>query len=82
MSNYTKGPWEWRDGSLCQVGGGRLGMTYSYNCANRTLIAAAPELLESLESLVHAVLHEVELRGRMFDAIENAQTAIAKAKGE
>ena len=50
--------------------------------ANARLIAAAPELLEALEGLIHSVEHEVEPHGRMVDGIVNASAAIAKAKGE
>ena len=50
--------------------------------ANATLIAAAPELLEALECLIHDVECEIEPHGRMIDAFSNAKNAIAKAKGE
>jgi hypothetical protein len=50
--------------------------------ANALLVSAAPDLLEALEGLVHAVENEVEPHGRMVHGIRNAKAVIAKATGE
>jgi len=44
------------------------------------LIAAAPELMEALKALIHAVESETEPAGRIVDAIQNATKIIAKAE--
>jgi len=61
----------------------RLSLQGTETKANARLIAAAPELLEALESLVMASAHCGE-SGWLgdYDPWENARAAIAKAKGE
>ncbi|MBF0151730.1 MAG: hypothetical protein HQL84_17060 [Magnetococcales bacterium] len=95
MSEHTPGPWtvtRHRDGS-----GGYLitdskvvirATTYGCNTheeenANAHIIAAAPELLEALESLVDQVaLHLSAFRvGPLDTNIEAAKAVIAKARG-
>ena len=51
-----------------------------HDTANAILIAAAPDLLEALERLVSAA-RDVD-HGYMDQAIDNAESAIAKARGE
>ena len=53
--------------------------------ANARLIAAAPELLEALESIAefwNRDQNEKAMIGACWHAIETAEAAIAKAKGE
>lgn len=51
--------------------------------ANQNLMAAAPDLLEALEELLHAPdPDEVEDFTPLYRAIAKAHAAIAKAKGE
>lgn len=44
------------------------------------LFAAAPELVDSLECLMHSVENEIEPHGRIVEAIKDARSIIAKAK--
>lgn len=56
---------------------------YALDRANAKLIVAAPELLEALETLMTAgVFHDVSNSNRTAKALELANYAIAKAKGE
>lgn len=50
--------------------------------ANTQLVAAAPELLEALQSLVHADTHGIKNCTAQTSAIEKARAAIAKALGK
>ena len=52
--------------------------------ANANLIAAAPELLVALESAAFALESIINLQGRaeLMPHLQQAQAAIAKAKGE
>lgn len=50
--------------------------------ANAWLIVAAPELLEALQSLVHADTHGIKNCTAQVSAIEKARAAIAKALGK
>ena len=75
MSEYTKGPWFWENGVLCNkdyiVGGG----SHSFSKANKSIIEAAPDLLEALEAVVRVA-------DRDTVEFNMAHAAIAKAKGE
>lgn len=50
--------------------------------ANAHLIAAAPELLEALQELVHADTHGIKNCSAQVSALEKAKSAIAKALGK
>lgn len=50
--------------------------------ANLNLMAAAPELLEALQNLVHADTHGIKNCTAQVSAIEKARAAIAKALGK
>lgn len=76
---FTPGPWEWRDGFLCQVNGPRLGFTYDYNAGNRPLIAAAPDMLEALKAFVEAYEKSLQLE-KTDVALRMARIAIEKAE--
>lgn len=92
MSKHTKGPWTWREGFYGLDGeesdilthAPYEGMYLSYHRndyereANARLIAAAPELLEALESLV---LFTKPTKSNAV-ALNNAHNIIAKARGE
>ncbi len=95
MSKFTEGEWfAKRDGWStvyveCRIGGGMLqevaacGPTASgpdEQEANARLIAAAPDLLDALERLVSSA-RDVD-HGYMDQAIDNAESAIAKARGD
>ena len=94
---FTPGPWEVAGPCCDAVGtdfdstwykaicerpphtGGKL--TDEYN-ANMRLIAAAPELLEALQSLFIATLYGVRNSSAMNSALEKSQDAINKALGK
>lgn len=88
MSKAAPGPW-WADdqseGEKRQVLGpdGRL-IAIVYGEANANLVAAAPELLESLESLVMWLERHPNSSGQTpaNDLARWARAAIVKAKGE
>ena len=90
---HTKGPWKIEkleapvygsDGSLVATGAG-IGTESHHICtvygrktkANARLIAAAPELLEACKHM----LRLMNGLGYHFDAMEDAEAAIAKAEG-
>ncbi|PQX64880.1 hypothetical protein [Cronobacter sakazakii] len=77
---YSPGPWKWEGKVLCNekniVGGG----DWDFSAANKRLIAAAPDLLEALKSIM-----ELQTRGYVVlgdKCTEMARAAIAKAIGE
>lgn len=88
-AKHTPGPWHLdRDGDgvvmISRADGGHIGQMFFDG--DRELVAAAPDLLDALESLVD------DLRGRIADgekfnpgtltAFEIARDAIAKAKAK
>ena len=94
----TPGPWEWwtsnsflrlsskttgRDGdvidSFCMSDGAT---SLSVKADDMNLIAAAPDLLEALQGLIHADCHSVRNSNVHINAIEKARAAISKALGE
>jgi hypothetical protein len=85
MSKHTPGPWvvkklRARYARFCAINtvdGSPVGESYEEK--NARLIAAAPELLETLENLLK--VHEGE-GGTQHHAGDMARAAIAKAKGE
>lgn len=91
----SKGPWAAHDDEesmatsvvmsefgdiLCVVGTYMTSMEEDY--ANANLIAAAPELLEALQELVHADTHGIKNCSAQVNALEKAKSAIAKALGK
>ena len=65
---------------ICTIYGGELCNEHGGNPeANAHLIAAAPELLEALKTIVNVPTYK---HVDMIDAMINAQRAIAKAEGE
>ncbi|MDF3858113.1 hypothetical protein P3W70_07135 [Achromobacter denitrificans] len=103
-TKYTAGPWRYeagRDGRPPYVIRGTeggfvvVGMTADRQEADARLIAAAPELLESLEACCDALDWVIEQGGgptceheagvcfcKESNALNAARAAIAKAKGE
>ena len=65
---------------LCIVGTYMTSMEEDY--ANANLIAAAPELLEALQELVHADTHGIKNCSAQVNALEKAKSAINKALGK
>lgn len=94
-TKHTPGPWRLsetaRDAVVCDdVSGhdtsdnvdyyeGHLIAESIIGSANRLLIAAAPDLLEALEWMLHA--HGADVDGGESDVIDKARAAIAKATG-
>ena len=70
-------PWKSRDSFPILSGSIKCGEE-----ANARLIAAAPDLLESLQRLIATGLHEREYREIMSNPAHYARAAIAKATGE
>ena len=94
MSEYTKGPWTYQvdgrnaTGRVETLGGLVVGSTVGFTVeeakANARLIAAAPELLEALQTLVDDCIHasvSMDYNYGEFD-LKAAEAAILKAKGE
>jgi hypothetical protein len=93
MSEFTPGPWEvFNEGlgsykvSKCDAWLGSSTLrTNEENLANANLIAAAPELYEALTELyqIQAVsIDEPWDDDRYFVAMEKAEAALKKARGE
>ena len=92
-TKHTPGPWEWEGGELLSDRFRVLEWTYSgidaYNPADKTLIAAAPDLYAALKRLVDGINDEwhplFNSPGPMSDderkALEQAEAALAKAEG-
>ena len=86
MSKHTSGPW-WNDGLRIEANHRRWPVALVKDMedeteANARLIAAAPELLETLEAVLkHASLDPNHLHKFGAD-YQRAQAAIAKTLGE
>lgn len=79
---HTKGPWIFTEGKMPAISDSS-GIPVAMQCrrnkegegkANAQLIAAAPELLEALETII--------AYGACDENLDAARAAIAKAKGE
>lgn len=83
MSKHTPGPWYAKDdGYIMSSGTDELGGVVGYFNAtdeDLRLAAAAPDLLEALESIVSRLEHSFEYTG--VD-VSDAKAIIARAKGE
>lgn len=87
MNKHTPGPWQIADGESRRVylinhGRDAVGETVyieTRNPADAKLIAAAPDLLEALESMLDAFTDE---RWVAVPIIERAKLAIYRATGE
>ena len=79
MSEYTPGPWRYREGALVIFPNNAGGFCIC-NCpdaeANARLVAAAPDLLEALERIAE-VCNGYDLEAGW--ACKHARAAIAKA---
>ena len=96
MNKHTPGPWRvvdsWNDYMVESQNGEEIiwqdgpHNTPTINEANARLIAAAPDLLEALEHMLHrahpAYVDDDFMQEKLITAIEIARAAIAKAKGE
>lgn len=86
----TPGPWVIDNGDICQrtKHGLRVIATTSPPAdgdedANTHLIAAAPELYEALEAMLRAFDdRQIHPSFKPFPAVEAAEAALAKARGE
>lgn len=80
------GPWHWEGKVLCNDAHIVGGDGWIFNDADKSLIAAAPELLEVLQELISG--YEDREQSGMFDMlahgdlIQKANAAINKALGE
>lgn len=89
MDNFTKGPWiAQKDGVTRDLDGYRsvyIIKTQNTNRqekeANAKLIAAAPELLQALESALIAVENGCETEADKHGLVDVIKTALKKAKG-
>jgi hypothetical protein len=74
MSDYTPGPWRVVD-SDCVYGGGNKELAHMVGEANARLIAAAPDLLRALETLVPFAMGKIrELSGLPFYGLTETGT--------
>ena len=75
------GPWHWEGKALCNdayiVGGDR----WTFNDADKKLIAAAPELLEALQKMLSKA-YKQNWNDAYPEELKSAQDAINKALGE
>jgi hypothetical protein len=89
MNNkHTPGPWIAHETAVVDSIERPLAETYKdmprhldEALANAHLIAAAPELLEALESLVQTLGYETANKLRVQGAMKQAKAAILKARG-
>ena len=93
--NTTPSPWEVRDGFIYGADGDIVAEGYGY-VGDDNLIAAAPELLEALQSIQQSLAKYIEVAnnigveatadgfylGHAIDVEEKARQAIAKALGQ
>jgi hypothetical protein len=83
--SHTPGPWEFDPIDRVVVKGSAeiAYMGWSANKADARLIAAAPELLETLEELYRLIddAHDGD-RVFTFELAQKAKAAIAKARGQ
>ena len=87
MSAHTPGPWravDTPDGIRIDGDGGNMAERIAWR-PNASLIAAAPEMLTCLESLadrfVRCVVHSGSAPEMAAEAVKDARTVIAKARG-
>ena len=89
MTKFTKGPWKVEEcgccidtGASCRYMSDYCGQNFPQEEleANANLIASAPEMYAALERLARVAA--VELTGKRDDVLEQAQSALAKARGE
>ena len=93
IAQHTPGPWTRRDAhssshyidapgkSQLYFLGASTSIPQSEHCANATLIAAAPDLLDSLESVMDSWQYG-ETPSIAAATYDHARSVIAKAKGE
>ena len=74
------GPWHWEGKVLCNDAFIVGGDGWTFNDADKKLIAAAPELLEALQATIHEVGHW--LSTQKPELKEKIESAINKALGE
>lgn len=98
MSNFTKGPWvadktsraigpvsrenDQSYGMVIPVAWVEFDPEVEIQAANQQLIAAAPELLDALQELVHADCHSVRNSTVQINALKKATLAIERALGQ
>ena len=94
MNKHTPGPWfvchkspfivragdDISGRHIAHIGPANYTPRFDIDEPNARLISAAPDLLEALERLV-SVARDVD-HGYMDQAIDNAESAIAKARGQ
>lgn len=89
-NRHTQGPWKWKSARTQQHLAGADGCYIGVTCdipntdqkaANAHLIAAAPDLLAALRSLVDQLGHVDWPSAQDVAAFDEAKAAIAKATG-
>ena len=85
MTKHTPGPWAIRNGVQIRSERDQIAkvwmMRQGEGKANARLIAAAPELLEALKTLVHEVSSQPGSLDAFEDEINAAVAVIVKAEG-
>jgi len=86
MSAHTPGPWKMSTDAMGsqvkgKIGGEWITVADQLDEGDARLIAAAPELLEALETVVRA-LENISISWGAHHEVETARAAIAKARGE
>lgn len=86
MSKYTPGPWEFRSTWVQTEDKKKTPIAnfnfYAASESNARLIAAAPELLEALQTMVKAFqTYAPKTDGSEYNCVIDARSAIAKAGG-
>jgi len=92
MSNFTPGPWEASGNSEIigiqnAITLQRIAFIRPANWANAELMAAAPELYETLKELINRLYHNAMAFHELPELMQNelinkGRRALAKAKGE
>lgn len=83
--SHTKGPWLIIGDSVCydsEYGGPFLSIAEHIKPHNINLIAAAPEMLEDLETLVNVLERGTETPEDLEGILRYSKNLIKKAKGE
>jgi erythromycin esterase-like protein len=80
--NITPKPWHVMRGDVLDQHGRMVAAVDSFDTDDARLIAAAPELLEALQDLVHADTHGIKNCSAQVNALEKAKSAIDKALGK
>lgn len=76
------GPWHWEGRVLCNDAHIVGGDGWTFNDADKILIAAAPELLEALQQCIPHLREQSKKDGHAFGTLQLVNRIIDKALGE